>query len=115
MHLDGLAFNPWSSQPVRALEFELVGVDSRGWSVSEATAEARDYQLFTNQSTPFELDLKTVGSEARFDLYFAYQFQEGDHGDFISKVAWQGPMALALQPNRSLVWNACSPTAHLAR
>lgn len=116
MHLDGLAFNPWSSQPVRALEFELVGVDSRGRSVSEATTQARDYQLFTNQSTPFELDLKTVGSEVRFDLYFAYQFQEGDHNDFqMSKVAWRGPVALALQPNRSLVWNACSATAHLAR
>jgi hypothetical protein len=126
MHLDGLAFNPWSSQPVRALEFELVGVDSRGWSVSEATAEARDYQLFTNQSTPFDLDLKTVGSEVRFDMYFAYQFsegefqegqfQEGDHDNIeISKVAWQGPMALALQPNRSLVRDACSPGLHLAR
>ena len=114
LRLDGLAFNPWSSQPVRALEFELVGVDARGWSVSEATAEARDYQLFTNQSTPFQLDLKTVGSEARFDLYFSYQFQEGDHGDFISKVAWRGPVLLALQPNRSLVRDACSETAHRA-
>jgi hypothetical protein len=116
VHLDGLAFNPWSSQPVRALEFELVGVDSRGWSVSEAATQARDYQIFTNQSTPFELDLKTVGSEVRFDMYFAYQFSEGDHDNIqLSKVAWQGPMALALQPNRSLVWNACSPTLHLAR
>lgn len=91
-------------------------MDSRGWSVSEATTEARDYQLFTNQSTPFELDLKTVGSEARFDLYFAYQFQEVDHDNVeVSKVAWWGPMHLALQPNRSLVWNACSPRLHVAR
>jgi len=115
VRLDGLAFNPWSSQPVRALEFELVGVDARGRSVSEAKAEARDYQVFTSQSTPFQLDLKTVSNEVRFDLYFSYQFQEGDHGDFISKVAWRGPTLLALQPNRSLVRDACSATAHLAR
>ena len=115
VRLDGLAFNPWSSQPVRFLEFELVGVDARGWSVSEAKGEARDSQLSTNQSTPFQLDLKTVGSEVRFDLYYDYQFQEGDHNSFISKVAWRGPVLLALQQNRSLVRDACSATAHLAR
>jgi len=114
VRLEGLAFNPWSSQPVRFLEFELVGVDARGWSVSEAKAEARDSQLSTNQSTPFQLDLKTVGSEVRFDLYYDYQFQEGDHNSFISKVAWRGPVLLALQYNRSLVHDACSATAHLA-
>ncbi len=116
VRLDGLAFNPWSSQPVRALEFELVGVDARGRSVSEAKAEARDYQVFTSQSTPFQLDLKTVSNEVRFDLYFSYQFQEGDHPDFkVSKVAWRGPMLLALQHNWNLVRDACSESQHRAR
>jgi hypothetical protein len=117
VHLDGLAVNPWSSQPVRAMEFELVGVDARGWSVSEAKTEARDLQLFTNQSSPFELDLKTAGSEVQFNLYYSYQFEEGgDHNDFqVSKAAWRGPMLLAVQTNRFMVWDACSASAHLAR
>jgi hypothetical protein len=116
VHLDGLAFNPWSSQPVGALEVELVGVDARGWSVSEAKTEARDFQLFTNQSTPFQLDLKTVGNEVRFDMYYSYLFDEGDHNDFeMSKAAWRGPILLAKQTNRFLVRDACSATAHLAR
>jgi hypothetical protein len=116
VHLDGLAFNPWSSQPVTELQFELVGVDARGRSVSEARTEARDLQLFTNQSTPFTLDLKTAGNEVRFDLHYAYRFDEGDHKDFrLSKAAWRGPILLAKQINWFLARDACSATAHLAR
>jgi hypothetical protein len=115
LRLEGVAINPGQSQPVRHLEFELVGVDARGRAVSEARDVVRDYQLFTNESTPFRLDLKKAGSEVRFDLYYEYQFQEGDHNDFISKVAWRGGTLLALQPNRFLVRDACSETSHRAR
>ena len=116
VRLDGVAFNPWSSQPVGALQFELVGVDTRGRPVSEAKTEARDFQLATNQSTPFQLDLKTAGNEVRFDLYYSYQFDEGDHKDFeMSKIAWRGPILLTKQTNRFFARDACSATAHLAR
>jgi hypothetical protein len=117
MRLDGLAFNPSWSQPVRDLQFELVGMDGGNRSLSAARSAARDYQLFTNDSTPFQLDLKTVGGEVRFDLYFEYHFQEGDHKEFLlSSAGWPGIARLAaMTPNRNLVRDACSPDLHLAK
>ena len=65
IQVNGLAFNPWSSQPVRYLELELVGVDSREWTVSEAGTKARDIEILTNQSTPFQVNLRPTGRESR--------------------------------------------------
>ena len=114
LHLEGLAFNPWESQPVGDLEFELDGVNARGSTVSEATMEVKDYKLFTNQSTPVNLDLQMAGSEVRFDLYYMYQFGEGDHNDFLSKIAWREAKPLTQWPHRSFVRDACSPGLHLS-
>jgi hypothetical protein len=114
LQLAGLAMNPWSNQPIRFLEFEFVGVRGEERTVSEAKAEARDIQLFTNQSTPFRLDLRLTGSEDRFDLYYRYRFQEGDHSPRIVMAAWDGPMLLA-QVTRFRVRDACSDTQHLVR
>ncbi len=115
LRLDGLAFNPWGDQPVRFLEFELVGVDSGEHAVSATRAEARDFQLFTGQSTPFVLDLKTTGSEARFDLYYQYRFQEGDHLRPIARLVSNRPFLLAQQTMRFMVRDACSETQHRVR
>lgn len=115
LRLQGLAFNPWQSQPVRFLEFELVGVDSSERSVSAVKAEARDLQLFAGQSTPFQLDLRMAGSEARFDLYYQYRFQEGDHLRPIARLASSRPFLLAQQTMRFMVRDACSETQHRVR
>ena len=114
LHLTGVAVNPWSDQAVRRLEFDLVGVDARGRSVSEAKAEVSNLNLGTNQSAPFSMDLRTTGTEVRFDLYYDYQFQEGDHHPLIAKAAW-GPPILLAQTNRLMVHDACSETQHLVR
>ena len=111
--VDGWAFNPWNSQPIGNLEFELDGVDARGWAVSETTMIAADYKLFTHQSTPIQLELKTVGSEVRLDLYYMYQYAEEDMLSL--KVAWSANQPLTQWPHRSFVRDACSPTLHLAR
>ena len=71
----GEAQNPWQAQPIQYLEFELVGVDAQERTTAQATGAARDLQIRTNQSSPFDLTLKTAGTEVRFDLYY-YRFHE---------------------------------------
>ena len=114
VEVSGLAFNPWSSQPVRSLELELVGVDSGERTVSEVGAEARDMQILTNQSTPFHLRLRTAGSESRLDLYYRYKFQDGGRDRMLASLAWNAPILLAQQV-QFRVRDACSETQHRVR
>jgi hypothetical protein len=121
MHVDGIAANPWSDQPVQFLGFDLVGEDGRGHTVSSAHSDARDILLRTNQQTPFTIDLRTAGTEERFDLYYEYQFQDRGHRPFASNTAWDGatisqkPPVLLAWTNQFMVHDACSPTQHLVR
>lgn len=126
--LEGLAFNPWSGADIRFLEFDLVGVDARGSTVTEASAAARDLILGMMGSTPFQLALRPTGRETRFDLFYQYQFQEpGDSGSASQNAALprgappvrlvaSTPFLLAQAPPiRFLVWDVCSETMHRAR
>ena len=114
LRLEGLAFNVWNMQPLRYLEFALDGVDAGDHSVSEAGAEGRDYQILTGQSTPFRVDLQPTGTEVRYDLYYQYQFLDGDHRDLLA-----GPIVSGVYPRhmgiRFLARDACSPTQHVMR
>jgi len=114
VEISGLAFHPWNSQPVRSLELERVGVDSREHTVSEVGAEARDMQILTNQSTPFHLRLRTAGSESRLDLYYRYKFQDGGRDRMLASLAWNAPILLAQQV-QFRVRDACSETQHRVR
>ena len=114
LQVKGLAFNPWSDQPIRFLAFDLVGVDSGERTVSQVEGEARDFLLGTNRDTPFRLDLRTAGTEARFDLFYRYRFQDSGR----SIIAGQGfavPHLLAQMQQQFSVRDACSETQHLAR
>ena len=129
--LEGLAFNPWSASEVRDLEFRLVGVDARGWSLTEAKGEAQYRLLGSMRSTPFQVVLRTSGDEARFDLFYRYYYREpsdtdgGSSGPPHSRLpagegpvllASAGPVLLAQATNTYLmVWNACAETMHRAR
>jgi len=112
VQVSGFAFNPWSSQPVRFLELELVGVDSGERTVSEVGTKARDIQLFTNQSTPFQLNLRTTGGETRFDLYYRYRFQDEGRDRMDASLAWDGPILFAQTQKQFRVRDACSETLH---
>ena len=114
LRLEGMAFNPWSDEPVRFLAFALEGVNAEERAVSSAEGEARDVQIPTNQSTPFQLDLRMAGNEARFDLFYEYRFQDRGHGSFITSLDWDGPVLFA-QTTRFYVRDACSDTQHLVR
>lgn len=127
--LDGLAFNPWSAAEIRALEFALVGVDARGATVAEIAGEPQSRLLGTMRSTPFRLELRTTGGEARFDLFYRYWYTEPGEGDGHEpqhsklqgggppvQLVSSGPILLAQAANRYLmVYDACSDMQHRAR
>ena len=116
LRLEGLAFNPWMGAPVQYLEFELEGVDARAGSVSEGKTAARDFQIRTSQASPFQLDLRTTGTEVRFDLYYQYRMNEGEGSNRMdTSLDWDGPVLFAQQNRRFSVRDACSETQHLAR
>ncbi len=114
MRLEGTARNPWYSQDVRFLEFDLFGVDQDDRSVSSAHAAAPNFMLGTNQITRFALVLRTTGREARYDLVYRYRFNEME--EMSARLA--GPLThlrLAQSLVQNVVRDACSDTQHLAR
>ncbi len=115
MRLDGLVANMWNNQPVGYLEWQFVGVDKDGHTVSSASAASQVLQLYTNQYTTYQIDLRTTGVEARFDLYYQYRFFEGDHNKLEASLDWDGPVLFAQQNKRWFVLDACSDSQHLAR
>ena len=112
LRLEGVAQNPWEAQPVRSLEFELVGVDAGDRVVSETKGAAPNILLGTNQTTPFTLELKTVGSELRFDLYYHYRFLEPEK-EASAVPARAASIILLAQEQRLVVRDVCSPLEHL--
>ncbi len=114
VRVDGVAQNPWYAQPIRFLEFELVGVNSQERTVSQARGEARDFLIRTNQISPFRLDLGTTGSEVRFDLFYQYRFQDTDMDALLAGPP-VGGLHLFAQANQFLVRDVCSETQHRAR
>ena len=113
LRLAGVAVNPWNTQPIRYLQFSLAGVDAHDGMVSQAEAEAGNILLGTMESTPFQLDLRTAGSEVRFDLYYQYRYQENGGREYLAGPLPPGSLFLA-QEVHFMVRDACSPSQHLA-
>jgi hypothetical protein len=114
LRLDGVAQSPWQAQPIRYLEFELVGVDTQERTITQTGGAARDLQIFTNQSTPFQLNLKTAGTEVRFDLYYHYRFDQ----EFDSAMLAGPPIVrprLFAQTQTFLARDICADAKHRAR
>jgi hypothetical protein len=114
LRVDGVAQNPWAAQPIRFLEFDLVGADGQGRTVSQAKAAARDIQIFTSQASPFQLELQLAGSETRFDLYYEYQFHIEENEAMLAGPPVHVPRLFA-QANRFLARDVCSETQHRVR
>lgn len=114
LRVEGVAHSPWQAQPIRFLELQLVGVDAQNRQTAEAAGKARDIQIFTNQRSPFQLDLRTVGTEARVDLFYQYLFNAEWDTAMVAGPPMVGPRLYA-QTRTNMVRDACSPTQHLAR
>jgi len=119
LRLDGVVQSPYFSD-VRFVEFELVGLDPQDAVVSHVTGDLPDIQLRTNQTSPFRLDLRTAGTEARFDLFYRYKSQGTLRSDGTRRVlaaATLGPEAqlLAQATRQFMVRDVCSETQHLTQ
>jgi len=60
---------------IQFAEVEIVSVDARDRTIASVGAPVRDVMLQTNQISPFQLTLRTVGAETRIDLYYVYRAQ----------------------------------------
>jgi hypothetical protein len=119
LRVAGVAQNPWQVQPIDSLEFDLMGVDAQERTTAQTAGAARDLQIRANQSTSFQLTLKSAGTEVRFDLYYRYFFgQEFDGRGFDTSALVAGPpMAgprLLAATQTFLVRDACGATQHRA-
>jgi hypothetical protein len=110
LRLDGVAQNTWAQQEVRFLELDLAGVDERDRPVSHAATALPDFLLRTNQISPFQMDLRTTGTEVRFDLYYRYRFQENG-GRFMAGHP-VGVSRLLAQTTGFMARDVCSETQH---
>lgn len=106
VRLEGLVYSPYFSD-VRDLQFELAGVDSGERVVSEARAVLPDYGLGMNRTVPFQLTLRTSGSEVRFDLYYGYRAQGGLRSSLAGP-----PVVLAQSQSWFRARDVCSDTQH---
>lgn len=117
VRLDGVVYSPYFSD-VQFMEFELVGLDPQDAVVSHVTGELPDILLRTNQTSPFRLDLRTAGTEARFDLFYRYKSQgnlrsEGSFPVLLASTLWPEARLLAQATSQFMVRDACSETQHL--
>ncbi len=80
---------------VKFFELELAGADARNRYVSARKAALTDIILYTNQISPFSLQLRPAGGESRYDLFYQYRLSA----------------AFGTDPTpRFLAWDVCSPT-----
>ena len=110
LRLDGVAQSPYFSG-IRDLEFELVGADASERVVSQTRGVARDYVLRTNQFSPFQLDLRTTGSEVRFDLFYRYRSQQNLRS-MLAGPPVGGSQLFAQATTQFLARDVCSETQH---
>jgi len=114
LRVEGEVRSPWQAQPIRELEFDLMGVDAQERTTAQTAGAARDYQIFTNQSTSFQLALKRAGTEVRFDLYYRYRFgDQFEMGALVAGPPTAGPRLLAQPTKTFLVRDVCGATQHL--
>jgi len=76
----GVANNPYYMTPVQNLGFRLYGVNTQGSDVSLAQGNAQAFLIYMNSPSPFTLDLKTQGTEVRYDLIYIYRLGQPPGG-----------------------------------
>ena len=68
----GWANNPYSPVALQDLEVRVYGVSTQGDNVSRGRGSAQSYMIYTNDPSPFTIDLKSVPGEARYDMTYSY-------------------------------------------
>ncbi len=97
VEMDGVVRNI-GGRDVKFMRLNLVGVGPRDSSVSQGNVSLPDIRLGSYGDSPFRVQVRTIGSEARFDLYYQYDIGTG------------------LSPTRyNLARDVCSETQHRVR
>jgi hypothetical protein len=86
---------------VQYAEVEIVSVDARDRTIASVRTPVRDLAIQTSQISPFQLGLRTVGAEARIDLYYEYHVR--------SLLGFGGRQ---VSPQRFRARDVCSETQH---
>ena len=100
LRVDGVVQNTGGGS-VEYAEVEIVSVDARDRTIASVRTAVRDLALQTSQISPFQLGLRTVGAEARIDLYYEYRVR--------SLFGFGGVRA---SPERFRARDVCSETQH---
>ena len=100
LRMEGVVQNI-SGGVVQYAEVELVSVDARDRTIASMRSAVRDPMLQTNQISPFLLGLRTVGAEARIDLYYEYRAR-----------SFFGPGSFQVSPQRFRARDVCSESQH---
>jgi hypothetical protein len=103
LQVDGVVQNIGESQ-VQFAEVEVVGVNAKDQTVSHARGAVRDILLQINQTSPFSIQLRTLGDEARFDMYYWYYVRRGP-----------GIAGGGQQRVQNMARDICSPAQHRAQ
>lgn len=106
VRLEGLVYSPYFSD-VRGLQFELAGMARDERVVSETRAVLPDFGLGMNRTAPFQLTLRTTGTEVRYDLYYGYRAQGGLRSSLAGP-----PVVLAQSQSWFMARDVCSDTQH---
>jgi len=106
VRLEGLVYSPYFSD-VRGLQFELAGMARDERVVSETRAVLPDFGLGMNSAAPFQLTLRTTGTEVRYDLYYGYRAQGGLRSSLAGP-----PVVLAQSQSWFMARDVCSDTQH---
>lgn len=86
---------------VQYVDVEIVSVDAKDRTIASVRSTVRDLVLQTNQISPFQLGLRTVGAEARIDLYYEYRVR-----------SVFGVGGAQVSPQRFRARDVCSETQH---
>ncbi len=100
LRVDGVVQNTGGGS-VEYAEVEIVSVDARDRTIASVRTAVRDLAIQTSRLSPFQLGLRTVGAEARIDLYYEYRVR-----------SLFGLGGVRMSPERFRARDICSETQH---
>jgi hypothetical protein len=98
LQMDGVVQNI-GGQQIQFAEVEVVAVNASNQTVSSARSAVRDIRLQSNQSSPLQLQLRTLGDEVRFDMFYRHRVGS------VSGIGADGPRQV-----QNMARDVCSPT-----
>lgn len=100
LYVEGVVQNTGGGA-IQFAEVEVVSVDARDRTIASVRTAVPDVAIQTNRMSPFRLGLRTVGAEARIDLYYEYRAR-----------SVFGMGASQMSPERFRARDVCSESQH---